>query len=210
MKQDEQGRNSAQASQGAGASQAAGAGAPQAAGTSQAAGTPQGAGAPAASDAGDIPEGFTLPLAIVDLIPVVEFCASAIVLASRFESVLFGAGALCCALAGCMKVLWKLILAIGKKDVAGLNSQFRYLMAGGWLFMIIAVIANLGSLHLGAILLRALQFPAVLFFALGIAGMVAMGVMGARLDRRVARNNWIEEITNALAQGMILVGLLLW
>lgn len=202
MKQDEQGRSSAHTSQVEGAS----------AGTSQGAGAssaPAGGDA-AATGAADIPEGFTLPLAIVDLIPVVEFCASAIVLASRFESVLFGAGALCCALAGCMKVLWKLILAIGKKDVAGLNSQFRYLMAGGWLFMIIAVIANLGSLHLGAILLRALQFPAVLFFALGIAGMVAMGVMGARLDRRVARNNWIEEITNALAQGMILVGLLLW
>lgn len=158
----------------------------------------------------DVPEGFTLGLAIVDAIPVLEFCASTIVVALRFQSVLFVVGAVCSALAGCGKVLWKIILACAKRNVSWLNKQFRYLMGAGFVLMLVAVLVNLGSLQLGAIMRRVFAFPAVVFFALGVAGMVAMGVMGAKLDKNVARNNWIEQITNAVAQGMFLVGIILW
>lgn len=158
----------------------------------------------------DVPEGFTLGLAIVDAVPVLEFCASTIVVALRFQSVLFVVGAACSALAGCGKVLWKIILACAKRNVSWLNKQFRYLMGAGFILMLVAVLVNLGSLQLGAIMRRVFAFPAVVFFVLGVAGMVAMGVMGAKLDKNVARNNWIEQITNAVAQGMFLVGIILW
>ena len=189
------------------------AGAPEAA--AEAAGAPAeaagGANASAASGS-DIPEGFTLGLAIVDAIPVLEFCASTIVIALRFQSVLFVLGAVCSALAGCGKVLWKIILACAKRNVPWLNKQFRYLMSAGFILMLVAVLVAVavGNLQLGAILRRIFAFPAIVFFALGVAGMVAMGVMGAKLDKNVARNNWIEQITNAVAQGMFLVGIILW
>lgn len=162
------------------------------------------------ASASDVPEGFTLGLAIVDAVPVLEFCASTIVVALRFQSVLFVVGAVCSALAGCGKVLWKIILACAKRNVSWLNKQFRYLMGAGFVLMLVAVLVNLGSLQLGAIMRRVFAFPAVVFFVLGVAGMVAMGVMGAKLDKNVARNNWIEQITNAVAQGMFLVGIILW
>ena len=181
-----------------------------AAGAADAASAPEAAESASAAPGSVVPEGFTLGLAIVDAIPVLEFCASTIVVALRFQSVLFIIGAACSALAGCGKVLWKIILACAKRNVSWLNKQFRYLMSAGFVLMLMAVLVNLGSLQLGAILQRVFAFPAVVFFALGVAGMVAMGVMGAKLDKNVARNNWIEQITNAVAQGMFLGGIILW
>lgn len=157
-----------------------------------------------------IPQGFTLGLAIVDAIPVVEFCISMLVIALRFQSILFMIGAFCSILAGCGKVLWKILLAMKQKNIVWLNKQFRYLMSIGFLLMIVAVIVHLNTLHLGAVLLRALQLPAVVFFVLGICGMVVMGILGAKLDPTVAKNNWKEQITNLVAQAMLLIGILLW
>ena len=159
----------------------------------------------------DIPEGFTLQLALVDAVPVVEFCASMIVVAVRFQSPLFVAGAACSALAGCGKVAWKVLLAAQKRDVAWLTRQFRYLMRAGMALMLVAVVvaAATGALDVGAVAARVVRPPAVVFFALWLVGMAAMGVMGARLDKRVARNNWVEQIVNAVAQGLFLVGVLI-
>ena len=159
----------------------------------------------------DIPEGFTLQLALVDAVPVVEFCASMIVVAVRFQSPLFVAGAVCSALAGCGKVAWKVLLAAQKRDVAWLTRQFRYLMSVGMVLMLVAVAvaAATGALDVGAVAARVVRPPAVVFFALWLVGMAAMGVMGARLDKRVARNNWVEQIVNAVAQGLFLVGVLI-
>lgn len=161
------------------------------------------------SDA-EVPEGFTLGLAVVDAIPVVEFSVSMIVIALRFQSVLFIIGAICCMLAGCGKVLWKLIMAIGKKDISWLSKQFRYLMGAGFVLMIVALILEHESLDIGAILLQAFSLPSGIFFVLGVVGMVAMAIMGSKLDRKDAKGNWIEQITNAVAQGMFLIGILLY
>ena len=80
----------------------------------------------------------------------------------------------------------------------------------GFLLMLLSVIVNWGSISFVAILKRAIGFPAVIFFVLGIAGMAIMAVMGKKLDPTVAKNNWAEQITNAIAQVMILIGILLW
>ncbi|MEQ2637641.1 hypothetical protein [Paratractidigestivibacter faecalis] len=48
----------------------------------------------------DVPEGFTLALALVDAVPVALFCASAAVFGTRVQSPLFAAGAATAALAG--------------------------------------------------------------------------------------------------------------
>ena len=63
-----------------------------------------------------IPEGFTLKLALVDAIPVVEFSVSMMAIASKFKSALFALGACCSTLAGCGKVLWKILLAVKKEE----------------------------------------------------------------------------------------------
>ena len=149
-------------------------------------------------------------LAIVDAVPVLEFCASMIAIAVRFQSPLFVAGAALSALAGCGKVAWKVLLAVRRRDIAWLTRQFRYLMSAGMALMLVAVVvaAATGALDVGAVAARVVRPPAVVFFVLWLVGMAAMGVMGARLDKRVARNNWIEQVANAVAQGLFLVGIL--
>ena len=158
----------------------------------------------------EVPEGFTLGLALVDAVPVIVFSLSVLVIALRFRKILFVIGALCSIFAGCGKVVWKLILACRKKNIVWLNKQFRYMMCIGFLLMLLSVIFNWGSIQFTAILRRILSFPAVLFFILGIAGMTAMAVMGRKLDPTVPKNNWKEQITNAVAQTMIFIGILLW
>lgn len=56
-----------------------------------------------------IPEGFSVPLAIFDLMPVIFFGLSAIRVGSLFHSTLFVIGAAICLVSGVVKVLWKLL-----------------------------------------------------------------------------------------------------
>ena len=157
----------------------------------------------------NISEGFTIKLALADAVPVAEFSISMIAIASKFRSALFTAGACCSTLAGCGKVLWKILLAVKKKNVSWLNRQFRYLMSSGFGLMIISLIVNRKRIRIGNIAKRILKLPAALFFGLGAAGMCAMGVMSAKLDKINVKHNWIEQITNLISQGMILIGILI-
>ena len=158
-------------------------------------------------DAAKSPDNFTLQLALVDAIPVLEFGAGMLAIASKFKSALFAAGACCSTLAGCGKVLWKIILAVKKRNVLWLNRQFRYLMSSGFVLMLLSLIANRKRIHPGRILKRILHFPAAVFFGLSACGMCAMGIMGVKLDKNRARDNWIEQITNLIAQGLLLIGI---
>ena len=158
----------------------------------------------------EIPDGFTPWLAAADAVPVLEFAVSAGVIASRFPHVLFVIGAACSIFAGFGKVLWKIFLACRKKNILWLNKQFRFMMGGGFLLMIISVIANIRSISFRTVFLRIFRLPAVIFFALGVVGMVLMSVFGKKLDQTNVAHNWIEQVTNIAAQGMFMIGILVW
>ena len=158
-------------------------------------------------EAAKIPDDFTLKLALVDSVPVLEFGAGMLIIASKFKSVLFAAGAFCSTLAGCGKVLWKIILAVKKRNVLWLNQQFRYLMSSGFVLMLLSLLANRKRIHPGRILKRILCFPAAVFFGLSACGMCALGIMGMKLDKNRTRDNWIEQITNLISQGLLLIGI---
>ena len=49
---------------------------------------------------------------------------------------------------------------------------------------------------------------ALIFFAVGVIGMVLMGVFAAKLDSADVRSNWIEQLTNTIAQAAIFTGIL--
>lgn len=44
------------------------------------------------------------------------------------------------------------------------------------------------------------SFPCNILFALGIAGFVVMGILGAKMSASDKRANWIEQIVNLAAQ----------
>ena len=118
-------------------------------------------------------------------------------------------GAIICFWAGAAKVLWKVIVVTKKKNIWWLFLQMRIAMPIGFLAMIIAVIINIKGIYFATILTSILSVPSVIFFTLGIIGMVLMGVFASKLDSSNVKSNWIEQTTNLIAQGAIFVGILL-
>ena len=152
-------------------------------------------------------EKFTVQLALVDALPVLFFGIAAVVLGLKLHSLLFFIGAILCLLAGAGKVLWKLLIALKNKDVPILGAQLRYLMPTGFLLMLLgALLSDRDQLKM--LLQAAARMPSILFFILGILGLVGMILCAKKFDRRDVRGNWIEQIINAFAQGCVMLGVL--
>lgn len=156
-----------------------------------------------------IPEGFSVTLALVDLIPVVFFGLSALRVGGLLSSPLFMLGAAICLISGVVKVLWKLIAAVSKRNIWSMFVQMRILMPVGFLILLIALIVDRANLSGNAILAGLTGFPACIFFLLGILGMVLMTVFAFRLDSSNPKANWLEQAVNGIAQACFFIGLLL-
>lgn len=156
-----------------------------------------------------VPEGFSVALALVDLVPVVCFGLAAVRAGSLLHSALFVAGAVVCLVSGAVKVLWKGIAAVTRRNIWPLFVQMRVLMPVGFALIAAALIVHRADLSGAAILAGVTGFPACVFFALGALGMVLMTVFAFRLDAGDVRANWVEQITNGIAQLCIFIGLLL-
>lgn len=153
-------------------------------------------------------EEYTVALALVDALPVLCFGISAVLLGMVFQSALFITGAVLCVLAGTGKVFWKLLLAVRRRDVAVLNRQFRFLMSGGFLLILLALLVNRGRISLSVVRENITAFPGCILFGVGAAGLCLMGVLAIVLDKSI-KANWIEQVINLVAQLSILMGVLL-
>ena len=154
-------------------------------------------------------EGFTVALALVDAIPVLSFGISTVILASRFDSPLFLAGAALSVLAGCMKVAWKLVLGIAKKDLRWLNKPFVPMQAAGFLMMLVSFVLGFGRISWSAVGAAVLSLPSILFFAAWLGLMCFMGWYRKNKFRNDdAHSNWTAQIINAIGQTCLLLGLL--
>lgn len=49
----------------------------------------------------------------------------------------------------------------------------------------------------------------LIFFVIAILGMVMMGIFAFTLDSGKAKSNWIEQITNAIAQCSLMIVVIL-
>lgn len=156
-----------------------------------------------------VPEGFSVSMALVDLLPVVFFGLSAMTAGTLFRSTLFVAGALICLLSGVVKVLWKLIAAVSRRNIWPMFVQMRILMPLGFLAMLAALAVDRAKLSGAAVIAGLVRFPACIFFAAGALGMALMLVFAFCRDSSDAKVNWQEQTVNALAQLCILIGLLL-
>ena len=154
-------------------------------------------------------EGFTLGLALVDAIPVLSFGISRVIIASRFDSPLFMVGAALSVLAGCCKVVWKMVLGIGKKDLRWLNKPFVPMMASGFLLLLISMIIGFGKISWAAVGAAIISFPSLLFFLLWVGLMGFMGWFRKHKFRNDdAKSNWTAQIINAIGQTCLLLGIL--
>lgn len=156
-----------------------------------------------------VPDGFTLSLVIVDALPVLFFGGSMILIGLLFRSVLFFAGAVLCFWAGAAKVVWKIIVVTRRKNVWWLFLQMRIVMPVGFALMLLSVLLNLKTIHLPAIWAAIMSLPSAVFFAVGVIGMLLMFIFASKLDSSDVRSNWIEQLTNAVAQAAFFAGILL-
>ena len=154
-------------------------------------------------------EGFTVGLALVDAIPVLLFGVSAIVIGARWGNALFLIGAVAMFIGGASKVLWKLLIGLGKGDKPILAKLFRPCMFGGFALVLIAVIIGsiTGSLSWPAVGKAVTGIPTLIFFILAVAGMTGMGILAKKMDQTSAKANWTEQLINAFAQLMLLLGI---
>ena len=75
--------------------------------------------------------------------------------------------------------------------------------------MLISLIVKHSEISLAGIGAAFMSMPSLIFFVIGILGMVLMMVFAAKLDSSDVKANWIEQLTNGIAQAAFFVGLLL-
>ncbi|MEE8675028.1 hypothetical protein [Tractidigestivibacter scatoligenes] len=158
---------------------------------------------------GSVPEGFTLSMALMDCLPVAFFCVGAGVLATRFESPLFRVGVVLIVLAGALKVCWKLVIALARRDIRLLNRQMRYLMPVGFALVIISLVVDRAKWSPVAVLAHVTAMPSLLFLVAGVAGMFLMSWFARHLDGRDAKANWREQAVNGISQLCIMLAIVL-
>lgn len=156
-----------------------------------------------------VPDDFTLSLALVDAIPVIFFGLSMLAISRLFDSTLFLIGAILVFASGAAKVLWKIIVALKKKNIWFLFIQMRILMPLGFVMIIASLFVDSAKVSLAGMGNAIISFPSVIFFAAGFLGMVLMGVFAKKLDSSDSRSNWIEQLTNGIAQAAIFIGIML-
>lgn len=156
----------------------------------------------------ELPEGFTVSMALMDCLPVLFFSIGIAEIGARFLSPLFRLGALLVILAGSMKVLWKFVLAIGKKDVRFLNRQMRYLMPAGFLILLLSLIMDRSRWSMEGVLKSVTGMPSLMFWILGIIGILCMVWFAGHLNGRDAGANWKEQTVNSLAQLCFMLAIL--
>ena len=128
------------------------------------------------------------------LIPVIFFGLSAIRIGSLFHSTLFVIGAVICLVSSVVKVLWKLIAAVAKKNIWLMFVQMRIFMPIGFIVLITTLIVDRANLNGSAILAGLLSFPSCIFFAIGVIKMILMTVLAFKADSSNPKVNLTEQI----------------
>ncbi|WP_321972304.1 hypothetical protein [Paratractidigestivibacter sp.] len=155
----------------------------------------------------EVPEGFTLSLALVDALPVAFFATATFAFGSRLNSGLFIAGAVFAVIGGTGKVAWKLVMALGHKNLPALARQMRVTMPIGFVLIIAGCVAE-GQAFMG-LTAGLVRMPSLALLLAFCACMVAMGWFAGHMDQADARANWVEQLTNACGQACLLAAVLL-
>ena len=161
---------------------------------------------------------FSVPMALVDFIPVILFAVSSILLQrdlyskmSKGAFALFAAGTIDIIAAGALKALYKLLYAASVCDFERLNAMFFPMQSLGFLLAGAGIVAMLchkqGSSTACAVASPALYSGTFLFVALmvlGLAGMMAgLGIIAARMKKKGAAALFAAAFLCCLAMGYL-------
>ncbi len=155
-----------------------------------------------------VPEGFTIGMALVDFLPVIFFGLTAVLVGILAKQPLIYIGAAVCFVSGLLKVLWKFIVVIKKKNVWPLFMQMRICMPLGFLLVTIGLIISIAS-GAAATLAPVFKLPSLIFMLIGFVGMGLMIFFAVKLDPADPTSNWIEQLTNSVAQCCFFIAFLI-
>ena len=158
-----------------------------------------------------VPSDFTLSLALVDLFPVLFFGLGSIFLGLILKDYTFLIGAIICTLSGLIKVIWKFIVVLKKKNVWWMFLQMRIVMPISFILMLIGLIISVITINdfYNEVFKLFINIPTLVFYCLGIIGIVCMVIFCVKLDSSSSKDNWIEQFTNGLSQLFIFIGTLI-
>jgi len=157
---------------------------------------------------------FTIPMALMDFVPVAFFGVSAVLLLRDLYNKMFkGAYALLAAgsvnvfLAGFCKALWKLLYAANICDFVALEEMFMPVNSIGLLFVGLSLIGMLLWKRKGAMLSVApvpfvSSMPFIMMMVVGLGGMcAALSVIAAKMKRGKVMILFVLSFVCAMAMG---------
>ena len=156
-----------------------------------------------------VPQNYTLGLAIFDAVPVILFGLASWLLWQMTGSAVLLIGGVICFAAGLLKVLWKFIVVLQKKNVWPLFVQMRIGMPAGFMLMLIGFLIACFTKNISLFWSGLLRPAPILFVIIAILGMTAMIRCSAKLDPADLKANWIEQTCNTVAQGAFFAAMLL-
>lgn len=163
-------------------------------------------------DRKDAEAAFTMPSAIVGLIPVIFFIFTALQLGQRFSSSIFNMGAFFCIVAAVEKGIKKIRIALKRKEVNFFNTMFPPLIILGLTLMTIGMCLSVryGYVTENFLERRLLCFPVLLYFSIGVAGLIAVCILLLKrkkfMEKNPVRFNWVFQIVHSIAQFFIFLG----
>ena len=156
-----------------------------------------------------VPQDYTMPLALFDAVPVILFAGACFLLWQMSQSIFILLGGVICFVSGMIKVLWKILVVLQKKNVWWMFVQMRKCMPAGMTLILIGILALCLDKDKSAVIASFLHPLPLLLLVVSLAAMACMIVFSSKLDPAKARSNWIEEICNTIAQGAFLLAVLL-
>ena len=155
-----------------------------------------------------VPQDYILGLAIFDAVPVIFFGLASWLLWRMTGSTLLLIGGVICFAAGMLKVLWKFIVVLQKRNIWPLFVQMRIGMPAGFTLILIRFLITCFTKDLSSFWSGLLRPVPILFVIIAVLGMVAMIRCSAKLDPVDPKANWIEQICNTVAQGAFFIAML--
>ena len=157
---------------------------------------------------------FTIPMALMDFVPVVFFAVSAALLLQDLYNKMFksayallAAGCVNVFMAGFCKALWKLLYAANICDFVALEQMFLPVNSLGLLFVGLSLIGMLvwkrKSVMLSAVpVVFSGSMPFIMMMVVGLGGMcAALSVVAARMKKGAVMVLFILSFVCAMAMG---------
>lgn len=157
---------------------------------------------------------FTVPMALMDFVPVIFFGVTAVILLRDLYNKMFkGAYALLAAgsvnvfMAGFCKALWKLLYAANICDFAALEEMFMPVNSLGLLFVGLSLIGMLCWKKKGGMLsvaptVFASSMPFIMLMVVGLGGLCAgLSIVAAKMKKSPVMILFILSFVCAMAMG---------